>query len=70
MRSDLSKVGRSLASSSKRNIFKGYNELSSLYEGEEASYLKEEEIINEISSDMKLLIENLELRDKNETKAQ
>ena len=67
-RSDLSKVGRSLASSSRRNIFKGYNELASLYEEEESNYLQEEKNINDISNDMKLLIENLELRDKNETK--
>jgi hypothetical protein len=69
-RSDLSKGGGSLASSSRKNTFKGYHELNKLarlYEGEKTNYLKEEKMIDEVSQDIKTLIENLEMRDKNET---
>lgn len=69
-RSDLSKGGGSLASSSRRNTVKGYHELNKLarlYEGQRTNYIKEEKTIDEVSQEVKTLIENLEMRDKNET---
>ena len=69
-RSDLSKGGGSQASSSRRNTFKGYHELNKLarlYEGQRTNYIKEEKTIDEVSQEVKTLIENLEMRDKNET---
>ena len=69
-RSDLAKGGGSLASSSRRNTVKGYHELNKLarlYEGQRTNYIKEEKTIDEVSQEVKTLIENLEMRDKNET---
>ncbi len=67
-RSDLAAGGASIASSSRRNTHKGYNELSQLYKEKKTSYLKEEKIIGQVNHEIKRLIENLELRDKDEDK--
>jgi len=71
-RSNLSKGGDSVARNTKRNAFKGYSELSSLanltYEKKDTTYSKEEEMLFEVNSEMKQLINELEK--KNETKAQ
>jgi len=58
-----------------RTTYPGYQDLKRLGKGvvseeKDTTYLKEETLINEISIDIKRLIENLEMRSKNETKAQ
>ena len=72
-----SKYSRETASSTSRNIFKGYgfDDLAGMqsiskgiYENEGSNYDKEEQLITEINSDIKRLIENLEKRKNNETK--
>ena len=68
-RSKLAQGGASIASSSRRNTHKGYHELKSLYEGKETTYSNEEAIIGQVGQELKQLIENLELRNKNEDKA-
>jgi hypothetical protein len=68
-RSKLADGGASIASSSRRNTHKGYNELSGLYESKDTTYLKEENIIGQVNHEIKTLIENLELRITDEDKA-
>ena len=52
-----------MAGSSMRNLFKGYNELSGLYENKDSTYSddsKEEEKIMQINFEIKRLIEGLD----------
>ena len=51
-------------------VFPGMSDLKSLYEQEKTNYLQEENNIEQISEDMKRLIEGLETRGKNETETQ
>jgi len=76
-RSYNSKYSRETASSTRRNTFKGFDDIAGLsgiskgiYEGKDTNYHSEEKLINSINADMKKLIEDLEQRDKNETKTQ
>ena len=61
--------GREMAGNSMRNLFKGYNEMSSLYEQEDSSYNgeQEERKILESGHDIKKLIESLEKVNNNES---
>ena len=70
-------AGGQTASSTRRNIFKGsFDDLAGLnsiskgiYEKKDSNYDKEEILITEINNDIRQLIENLEKRGNNETKA-
>ena len=72
-----SKYSRETASSTSRNVFKGYgfddlagmNSISKgIYENEDSNYDKEERLILEINSDIQRLIKDLDKRKNNETK--
>ncbi len=74
-RSYKAKYSSETGSSTKRNTLKGFDDLMGLrslsngvYENKETSYSKEEKLINEVSLEIKKLIEGLEKRSKNETK--
>ena len=69
-RRDGAAAGNSLASSSRRNTMKGYHELTGLYKSRKTNYLQEENNIEQISEDIRRLIEGLEMRGKNETETQ
>ena len=63
-----------MASSTTRNINKGFDDLMGLrslskgiYEDKGTSYSREERLITEVSFDIKKLIKDLEMRDKDET---
>jgi len=67
LRKDKAQGGGNAASSGVQRVFPGLSDLKSLYEQEKTNYLKEEKTITEVSQEVKALIENLEMRDKNET---
>ena len=64
--------GTASAFSSRQNLYKGNKDIMSLVglkESKQTNYNNEEKIINDVSQEMRQLIENLELRNKNENKA-
>jgi len=73
-RHNQAKYSKEMASSTNRNINKGFDDLMGLrslskgiYEDKQTSYSREERLITEISFDVKKLIKDLEMRDKDET---
>jgi hypothetical protein len=64
--------GTASAFSSRQNLYKGNKDIMSLVglkESKQTNYNNEEEIINDVTQEVKELIKNLELRNKNENKA-